>query len=106
MRKLRLASEGGEEILARLLAAAARLGAYPAMLHVRRVALTLLGAYATRLDARPEGVRGHAGVSGEFAGDDAARRAAQVGASEVEPDARDEFVLVLLSNTGVGARHA
>ncbi len=92
--------------MARLFAAAARFGAYPAVIHVRGVPLALFGAYSARFGACPEGVRGHAGVSGEFAGYDASRRGAKVGAREVEAYARDEFVLVLLPDARVGARHA
>src|SRR5690606_24738765 len=95
-----------EEPAARLLAAAAGLGADPAVLVLVRVLLALLGAQPA---GRPEGLDLLADERVRrlgLAGEDAAGGGADVGAVEVEPDAPPEHVELLLGEAGVGAGRA
>src|SRR6187551_3037441 len=77
----RRSGDRGEQLLARLLAAPALLGADPAVLHpVRGVDLALVCATAARLDARSEDRAGDLRVIAGPAADDAPRRRTDVGA--------------------------
>ena len=101
---LPLSWDRGEDVVACPLAAAASLGAHPAVLHaVLAVLPALVAANAARLGARPEGCAGRPGLEGRLAGEDPARGVAHVGAVEVEPYAAGQRLGVVLPEAGVGA---
>src|SRR4051812_47225280 len=94
----------GEQLLARLLAATALLGAAPAVLHsVGGVDFALVGAGAARRDARSEHGARDLGVVARPAADDAPRCRADVGAVEVQADAGCEVLDAFLGEAGVRA---
>src|SRR5690606_31474755 len=94
----------GEQLLARLFAATARLGADPAVLVMRAVP----GAFvAARPAGRSAGLEHRAGdrvVVARTAAQDAGGRRTQIGTVEVGADTRDELGHGVLTEAGVGAR--
>jgi hypothetical protein len=99
-------ADRGEEIAARLLAAAANLGAHAAVVMVRRVALAFIPARTTHHDARLDRGPDYTQVDFGLAGHHAADRLADVGAVEAEPDAPDQLRHVRLAEAGIGAARA
>jgi hypothetical protein len=95
-----------EQVVARLLAAAADSGADAAVLVVLGVPLTLVATGATGrgagLDHRAEDTDIGRGLTGE----DAARSVAGVGAIEVEANAAHQLLYPLLAEIGVGGTGA
>ena len=97
-------ADRGEQVVARLLAAAAKLRADAAMVMVGRVALALIAARTTRRDTCFDRGPDDAEVGFGLAGHDAADGVADIGAVETAPDAPHHLGHVRLAEAGVGAR--
>src|SRR5215468_908159 len=98
--RLRL-SQGGQELPAGLLAAAAGFGADPAVRVHPGVPLALVAAALAAGHARLQQGPGDAGVVGRRAAYDPDGGGADVGALQAQPDARDHLGHVLLAQVGV-----
>src|SRR5918999_4405254 len=96
----------GEQIAARLLAAAANLSAGTAVVMVGRVAIALLGASTTRDNARLDRCPRDAEVGLGLTGHDPAGRVTHVGAVKIEPNAPHQLGHVRLAEAGVRAAGA
>ena len=96
-------AERSEQVVARLLAAAAHLGANTAVLVVLGVALALFATGAACHDARLNRCANNADVRCGLAGHDAAGGLAQVGAVETKANAAHQLLQVALAEVGIGA---
>src|SRR5258706_2715472 len=102
-RPRRQGRQQGQEDVARLLAAAARLHARPAVNDaVLRVVLALVAAHLAGLHAGLEGSACRRGIEGSLAREDPAGRQADVGAIEAEADAADHRLHLLLAQVSIG----
>jgi hypothetical protein len=92
-----------EQVLARLLAAAAHLGADPAVLVMLGVALTLLATGAACRHARFHRRADDADLGRSLASHEAAGDVADVGAVQAAANAPDHLLNIPLAEIGVGA---
>jgi hypothetical protein len=101
-----MSADSGEQIAARLLAAATNLCADTAVVVVGRVTIALLGTRTTRdharLDRGANQTEGGLGLTGH----DPACVLTHVGAVEIETDTPDQLGHVRLAEAGVGAAGA
>jgi hypothetical protein len=99
-------ADSGEQIAARLLAAATNLGADTAMVVVGRVTIALLGTRTTRDHARLDRGANQTEVGLGLTGHDPAGVLTHVGAVEIETNTPHQFGHVRLAEAGVGAAGA
>jgi hypothetical protein len=97
-----LSSHGGQDIIAGALAAATGFSAHPAMLHVLCMTLALLTAESASPSAGFKSGPCHLRIESRLAGQDLTSSIAHVGAVEVETNATDQHLYVLLTEAGVG----
>ena len=99
-------ADRGEQIAARLLAAATNLCADTAVVMVRRVTIALFGTRTTRDHARLDRGANQTEVGLGLTGHDPARGLTHVGAVEIETNTPHQLGHVRLAEAGVGAAGA